>query len=759
MKRDFTDRSGLLFIMDQPSETKLQIERRKRRMERMLIGITVLTIIGLTILQTYVVRAGAGAPKVNSILVFALINVNAILLFFLLFLVLRNFYKIFFEHRRKVLGAKLRTKLVVAFVSLSLVPTALLFFVAIQFITSSQDYWFEANVEQSLIDSLELGQSFAGLAQRVTVVLGSNVRADMEKARLYEPEAAPQLKAFLEKKRDEYHFAFLEVYSVGQELKVFVANPELHFQAPMLSASAFSEAVSLKQPKMQVDQAGQTDVVRAIWPVKRTPNDVAAVLVVGYYFSPPFREKIEAVARGLEGYRQLQQLQDPIKVSHYITLTIVALLIIFVSTWIGFHLAKGITGPLMDLADATEKIALGNYDFTIEPQSSDEIGTLIDSFNRMTRDLKASKIELTRKNQELVSSYTELDQRRRYIEIILENVAAGVISADAAGRIITINESAQDIMMIDAKRIRGRRYQAIMAPEHLAILEDLMSAAQRSPKGSADTQVKIRIRDHLVSLRVHLSLLRDESGEFLGFVVVFDDLSELEKAQRMAAWREVARRIAHEIKNPLTPIQLSTQRLRKRYADRFADDGQIFDDCTQMIIRQVDELKRLVNEFSNFARMPAANPAPNDLAEIVEETLVLYQEAHKDVTFELNRDPNLPIFSLDREQMKRVMINLLDNAVAAVSHRGRVRIDLSHDDALQMARIEVADDGVGISPADKSRLFEPYFSTKRSGTGLGLAIVSTIVADHNGFVRVQDNDLGGTSFIIELPIRNEGKRA
>jgi len=340
------------------------------------------------------------------------------------------------------------------------------------------------------------------------------------------------------------------------------------------------------------------------------------------------------------------------------------------------------------------------------------------------------------------------------MEIILQNVAAGVISADSNGTVITINDSAEEIMRLNTSEVIGRRYQDIMAPEHRAILDELVQAAQRSPRGSAEKQVRVKIRDQVVSLHLHLAQLKDESGDDVGIVIVFDDLSDMEKAQRMAAWREVARRIAHEIKNPLTPIQLSTQRLRKRYGERFGDDGQVFDECTRMIIRQVKELKRLVDEFSNFARMPEADPAPNDLAEIVEETLVLYHGGHKDVEFILNKDPDLPVFNLDREQMKRVLINLLDNAVAAVDGKGRIEINLAFDKLLKMARLEIADNGLGISPADKTRLFEPYFSTKKSGTGLGLAIVSSIVADHNGFVRVQDNHPRGTMFIIELPVQS-----
>jgi two-component system nitrogen regulation sensor histidine kinase NtrY len=251
---------------------------------------------------------------------------------------------------------------------------------------------------------------------------------------------------------------------------------------------------------------------------------------------------------------------------------------------------------------------------------------------------------------------------------------------------------------------------------------------------------------------INLTALKDEEGRSLGVVAVFDDLTQLIKAQRLAAWREVARRIAHEIKNPLTPIQLSAQRLRKRYLEKLEQDGAIFDECTRTIVKQVEELKGMVNEFSNFARMPASQPSPNHLNEIIQETLLLFKEAHKDVHFKFIRD-DLPILNVDRDQMKRVMINLIKNSLAATEKGGEIKIQTSYDPKLQMVRLEVSDNGCGIPDEDKGRLFEPYYSTKKSGTGLGLTIVNAIVADHNGYIRVRDNQPKGTTFLIELPVR------
>jgi len=250
----------------------------------------------------------------------------------------------------------------------------------------------------------------------------------------------------------------------------------------------------------------------------------------------------------------------------------------------------------------------------------------------------------------------------------------------------------------------------------------------------------------------HINFLKDDAGRELGIVMVFDDLTDLEKAQRMAAWREVARRIAHEVKNPLTPISLSAQRLKRKYSERLNEP--VFEECTQMIIDHVDLIRNLVNEFSSFARFPAADPKQFALPTIVEESVALYREGHQEIEFNVYIEQEIPILNVDRQQIKQALINLIDNAIGAVRKdaNSRISITLSHDPILKKVRMEVSDNGIGISDEDKTRLFEPYFSTKRAGMGLGLTIVSTIIADHQGTISVQDNKPQGANFVIEFPV-------
>jgi two-component system nitrogen regulation sensor histidine kinase NtrY len=331
-------------------------------------------------------------------------------------------------------------------------------------------------------------------------------------------------------------------------------------------------------------------------------------------------------------------------------------------------------------------------------------------------------------------------------------VAAGVISIDEKGDVTTINTSAEQMLQIKGETVLEKNFSEGLPKEYVEQIERLLNDLKSSGKDSMERQVTVNLEGKSLSLLINLTNLKDEEGKSLGVVAVFDDLTQLIKAQRMAAWREVARRIAHEIKNPLTPIQLSAERLRKRYLEKLQPDGTVFDECTRTIVKQVEELKGMVNEFSNFARMPASQPTPNRLNEIIEETLVLFQGVQKQIHFEFIPS-EVPVLNIDRDQMKRVMINLIKNSLAAIENEGKIRIQTNYDSKLQIVRLEVSDDGRGIPDDDKGRLFEPYFSTRKSGTGLGLTIVNAIISDHNGYIRVRDNKPKGTTFLIELPVR------
>lgn len=728
-------------------------ESKRRRRELYIIVIALSVVLLLTYLEAHVFNLGPGLPIASSLVVFALVNINLLLLLFIAFLVTRSLVKLIFERRRRIFGSKLRTRLVVAFVTLSLVPTVLLFLIAIKFINTGIEFWFNTRIEQALKDSLEVGRDYYERLSSDTLRYGQEISDAISEGKLLRGAYRKDLQRFIGSRLDKYNLASIEIFSSDLSLVAEVQNPRMDGQKFANSISLIKENSALIED-VEVKSLPGADLIMGFVPIKGKGDSerVRGWVIVNSLAPKDLIKKMTGVAGGFEEYSQLKMLKNPIKIGHLITLSIVTLLIIFSATWFGFYLAKGITIPIQELAAGTHKIAEGDLDVHIDLEGRDEIGFLVHSFNRMAQDLRSSKEEIEATNKELRIINKEIEQRRKYMEIVLSNVAAGVIAIDARDRIRSINKSAERMLNIKTDKVLYEKYQEVLRPEHLEIADDLVETLRVTKKDTLQKEIHLSFGDKELALVVNVTLLRDERGDRLGMVVVFDDLTELEKAQRVAAWREVARRIAHEIKNPLTPIQLSAQRLRKRYMDKFAKDGQVFDECTRTIIKQVDEMMRLVNEFSNFARLPAVNPKPNDLTKIVDETLFLYREAHKDIDFRFVKSDNIPVFKVDGEQIKRVMINLLDNAVDSIDGEGTVSVVLSHDYVLKMVRIEVRDTGFGISTGDKARLFEPYFSTKKGGMGLGLAIVNAIVSDHHGFVRVHENKPRGTKFVVELPV-------
>jgi two-component system nitrogen regulation sensor histidine kinase NtrY len=546
------------------------------------------------------------------------------------------------------------------------------------------------------------------------------------------------LREQLETKRQEYHLSTLGIYLKGEKDSIRVEDPTIKAIFPHPPKELLEAGFSGKEVS-RILSVGEGEVIAGIAPIFNPSEggEVVGVVAASLFIPKSLTAKMNEISQAFVEYKQLKILKKPIKSSYIMALLMVTLLILFSATWFGFYLAKELTVPIKELAEATHRIATGDLNFRIQMKAADEIGTLVQSFNQMTEDLQVSR--------------SELEQRRKYMEIVLKNVAAGVISIDEKGMVTTINTSAEEMLEVKGEAVLEKRFPEVLPKEYVEQIEELLSQLKSSRRDSIEKQLTLNLRGKSISLLINLTALKDEEGKPLGVVAVFDDLTQLIKAQRMAAWREVARRIAHEIKNPLTPIQLSAQRLRKRYLEKLQQDGVVFDECTRTIVKQVEELKGMVNEFSNFARMPASQPTPNHLNEIIRETLILFKEAHKEVRFEFIPH-DLPVLNIDRDQMKRVMINLIKNSLAAIERDGEIKIQTSYDPKLQMVRLEVSDNGCGIPDEDKGRLFEPYYSTKKSGTGLGLTIVNAIVADHNGYIRVRDNEPKGTTFLIELPV-------
>jgi two-component system nitrogen regulation sensor histidine kinase NtrY len=504
-------------------------------------------------------------------------------------------------------------------------------------------------------------------------------------------------------------------------------------------------------------------LLRAAAPVRNGEGVVVGVVVASLFVPASLDAQSRRAADAHEQYRQLQVLRGPFFGLYFSVFLTVTLLILVSATWMGLYVAKRITRPVLMLAEAAKAIGAGQLDLRLEAQTGDELGSLVEAFNTMAAELGSSKDRLEQSRLALEQKNVEVDARRRYIETILERIATGVISLDAAGRISTINGTAARLLGLDATAI-GREAAAMFDREDLRVLLPLVEATR--PGGarvSSLEEVTLTRDDREVHLAAAATVLTGADGAPEGAVLVLDDVTPLIRAQRVAAWRDVARRLAHEIKNPLTPIQLSAERLRRNFSTAPPNARALVDECTGAIITEVDALKNLVDEFAQFARLRGPKMAPADLNSIVADTARLYAGVLQasSVVLEQRLAPDVPLVRVDVEQIRQVIINLVDNALEALGGPAAaarpdgapptIVLATARDDARQMLRLTVVDNGPGVPAADRDKLFMPYYSTKGRGSGLGLAIVRRIINEHGGVIEVGDALPTGTVFTIDLP--------
>ncbi|MDD4357174.1 MAG: ATP-binding protein, partial [Smithellaceae bacterium] len=722
-------------------------ELRKRRRERIIMLVVAFLAIAFTILASQFSDRG-DLPISANILVYGLTSINIILILLLIFLIVRNIFKLFSERRKGVIGSKLRTKLVVAFVGLSLVPTILLFLFAINFLSYSIEFWFNIKIGDALNRSLEVAQLYYTQAEEMAKFNARQISADITKNRLYEDDKTEYLNSLLSQRQKNYKVGKVEAFfDFKKESIVFADAENPSVPAIELSPKMLEDIYSGKEISTIVPTSIGESIV-GIVPVfsYAVPTEVIGRVSISYSVPQGFVDKLRSIANASEQYGQIKLLKNPIKFNYIVTLSIVTLVIIFLATWFGLSLAQSITNPIQDLVSATNRITQGDLTSRIDIDADDEIGLLVKSFNHMTEDLQKSK-------SGLIEANISLEERRKYMAAVLRNVSAGIISVDKNDMITTINRAAESMFDIEASQYLFRNYRDLLLEEHIALVDAFLLEMKESNERILQKQLELTLRDRSLTILLTITTIEDEEGKDSGIVIVFEDLTELQKAERAAAWREVARRMAHEIKNPLTPVQLSAQRLQRKYGDKLGEDGSVFKECTQTIIDQVDVLKNLVNEFSRYARMPVTTLSLNDLNEVVTEAVPLFVDAHKDIHFEFRPAEGLPKFNLDAEQINRVMINLLDNAVASINKKtGHIGVIIRYDESRRKVTVAVADDGAGVPASYKRKVFEPYFSTKKAGTGLGLAIVSSIIADHKGEVTVSDNYPTGTIVSFQLPV-------
>lgn len=718
-------------------------ERLKRRREFLTVGLLSVVFLVLTFIEFRLFEISHSLPFMHSIFFLGLVNFNIIIFLFLMFLIFRNVVKVFAEKQGKLIGSSLKTKLIAAFVTFSFVPTTLMFLVSVFYINNSFDKWFSAKMAGVLESSLEVTNAFSTSSKRKNYHFANRV---IERLKTSHPD---QLQKQLDKLRSEYSLDAVEYYPDALSERVLsLSEDELIPVIPRVSLDILRRSLDQGAETSFVHQFDEGNLVRVVVPVK---NGDGAV-VVSTFMPLSLLARINDISKAYEDFRDTNPLEYPIKSIYLVILSLMTLVILLGATWFGFYLAKQLSIPLLELGEAATRVAQKDYQRVNLHSGSAEINQLIQHFNNMTSDLERSEKTAKEATENLKSTLNQLDEHSQYIEVVLSNIMTGVISVDKKGVITMVNRHAASLLEIDPEKYVGQKAKDILSPDYYEIFDELLSSMKAYQAQSLKKEVHVNIKGRSVPLQMTLSVLYDENKNELGKVLVFDDLTPVVRAQRAAAWTEVARRIAHEIKNPLTPIRLSAQRLQKKFGDDIQDPA--FSQCTSMIIDQVDNLKGLVNEFSNFARLPKSNPILSNLNQVISEALSLYQTAHHEVEFSFHADQGLPHFRFDPDQIKRVIANLIDNAVAATAGQDQAKVDImvDYDSILKIVRITVADNGPGIPATMRDRIFEPYVTTKKAGTGLGLAIVKRTIEDHNGFVRAFAHAPHGTRIVIELPV-------
>lgn len=711
-------------------------EFKKRRREIFIVLFVSLLFGLLTWFEIRLFATSQQLPFVHSIFFFGLVNFNIILLLLLIFMIFRNVVKVFVERQGKVFGSSLKAKLIAAFVAFSFVPTLLMFIISVFYINSSFDKWFSAKMAGVLKSSIEVTNAYYFNAKKKNYHFAHQVA---EGIRVLNNQ--DQIKRKVEGLRKEFSLDAVEYYPslFGKRIVVTAEDDNVPL-VPAVSLEFLQKGIRAQAEASIIHQFGDGNLVRVIVPVQEGANRGA--IVVSSFLPLSLISKMNDISTAYDEFRDINPLEYPLKSIYLYILVLMTFVILLAATWFGFYLAKQLSIPIVQLGRATRRIAGGDYSPLQIRAGSEEINDLISSFNVMTGTLE--------------DTLAELDQHARYTDTVLKNVNTGVISVDKSGVVTTINRHAAQLLKVEPERYIGHSVRDLLTLEYFRTFAELSKTMHDNQIESVQKELRLNIQGEGTPLLMNLSILKDEKGQEIGKVLVFDDLTPIVNAQRAAAWTEVARRIAHEIKNPLTPIKLSAERLQRKFGASITDPA--FAECTSMIVRQVDGLKNLVNEFSNFARLPQARPVLANLNAVVNGSLQLYRQAHPQVRFEFKADPDLPEFKFDPDQIERVLVNLIDNGVSAVAKEPQplIQILTRYDRDIKTLRLTVTDNGEGIPASDRSRIFEPYFSTKEGGTGLGLAIVKRIIEDHNGFIRAMPNEPKGVKMIIEMPVNEVG---
>lgn len=730
---------------------------QRLRDNRVILGALFALLVVLTVFYALVQRRlGVHAELLSDkVVVFVLWYVNIILILTLLFILVRNLSRLIIDYRSRILGSRFKTKLVTSAVFLSLIPVLILFPFATSLLLDSMEAWFNLPIEEVVEigreTALALEDEIQNTASRdAQALLDQVVDLDLGDLKMH-----PQLRERVARMQRTLQRDYIAVYDgdafihATLDSRVLTTEPRFRGGPGEFVREAIAHGSAARTiDDLSVDGRLLLTARAAKRDVDATGNRPHTVVMVGTVLPADLAEKSKTLLEAYQQYLQLDVQQNSLRNTYLLILLMMTLLVILAFTSISTRLARRVTVPIQALAHSTRMIRAGNLDHQIDVSVDDELGELVHGFNSMTRELKRNRELVERSNRELVDANRQVSEERLLLGAVLQNVAAGVLSIDAEGQILTCNEAALAILAQRGEEVIDRTIADAWADPERGKLRALLERDLASGAEGVD-QLRLILGGVWKTLEVKVTTLPDSSGEPGGRVVVLEDLTALIQAQKMATWNEVARRIAHEIKNPLTPIRLTAERFLRKHRQQDPGLGDALEEGVEVIVREVGTLKNMVDEFSRFARMPRPQPKTVDLERLIEETLSLYSGLKDGIELieTIGEDARQVVF--DPSQLKSVLINLLDNALEATDAPGSVTVSAARDNGTVL--LSVADTGRGIAHESRDKLFLPYFSTKGRGTGLGLAIVHRIVGDHHAIIRVEDNHPRGTVFVLELP--------
>ncbi|MCO5114361.1 MAG: ATP-binding protein [Bdellovibrionaceae bacterium] len=746
--------------MSNEAQSVAEVSRRKREIFT-LIPLIVL-FVGLTWFQFQLFSISEKLPFHYAIFFFGLVNLNLLIFLALIYLIFRNLVKVYTESKIPLFGKSLRSKLMVAFFTFAFVPTFLMFLVSIFYINSSFDRWFALKGMGILDDSIQVTELYYQNLKKESYFLANQVAEKTTKVPL-----SAATKKNLESLMQNAQVDFLEVYDFTTKQRwiaqsnAFSADvasvvlppiPWEELEALYSEDGDFSVSLDLNEGE---DETQKGRLLRSIRSIPEKQKVVVVNRLIPFFLVEQINNLIEA----RDEYRQLTPFEFPLKSIYLITLVLMTMVILLGGTWFGLYLAGQLSKSLESLSRATREIAKGRYrTISIADSGSYEIDHLVSNFNQMAQTIEKSRHEIEDTNQSLQKTLHQLEESSDNIKAVIEHISTAVIYVDKDEVVTLINKKAEDLLSFSTKDLVGHKLAEVLSSILYNMFVRLKERLVHEGLSFVSAEEKLEFPSRSIRLKCTVSCLYHDDGTVRGYVLAGDDISLIAKAQRAEAWTEVATRVAHEIKNPLTPIKLSAERLQRKFSEQITDPA--FVESIKMINQQVDIVKNLVNEFSYHARLPQLTLEKGSINDLVRENLWVYRHRIKGLSIDLDVDESLPSFYFDHDQLKRIIINLLDNAVDALEGTSdpRIRVQTRSLKDSELVQVTISDNGVGIPVEMVKKVFEPNYTTKSTGTGLGLSIVKKMIEEHSGRIYVQRSG-EWTEFVFEIPLQpQDGER-